>query len=310
MLYQTQFLPGTLNLYSDVTPTFENQTALRESDLPALVHVGLGLLRFLPAANRFNSTAPVTFTYQWQHPVTRQFSAVATVRVLVQPVNDPPAVAASSAQVLYGFHSTLVNLTSTDIDTPPRRQFRRISRFPLLGQLYQQSSRASVEAEATILPGMQLLPHVNLRALTWASRVLDVSSQTTNCGAQCNRMQTCHDVSGGIGLLSSQSLLTDVWVACVVQTSYHATQMLGEPDFFPKSGPCYSDCLRLLAVPLSECVGVRAGESVLAYVPQTQGPQWEFLEFEFPVPVFADGVHVFETQNPGKPPSPSPFPRR
>jgi hypothetical protein len=119
-------------------------------------------------------------------------------------------------------------LTSMDMDdessddnvTTSSLPYYRITKWPLLGAVYQIPSILDVGTEPLVMQ----IPIWILEALTtdatvtfaWATQVVAVSSQYSNCGSDCYHMETC----------GSSTPCTD--------TSFHASNILGAYDWYPK----------------------------------------------------------------------------
>ncbi|CAB9505497.1 activated protein kinase catalytic subunit alpha-1 [Seminavis robusta] len=284
-LYQAQFNPNLRPAYTSIALSLNQYGEMQAITEPqALVENERGIVMYLPETNAASATPDEifdTFAYKFVDTASGLESATeATLGISVQAVNDAPASINASAVVIPGEQqdtAVVLTLTSTDVDLDAAesfatRPYARVTHFPLLGQLYQYNASSSDEDEdhnnnkgAYLDPSVTAVP----QTFAWASNVLRYSSQYSQCGAACYewRNPDC----------TSTDLLSGGWeTGSCSATGWHASGILGPPDVYP----VYVDSKN--SWDLSE---------------ENEGHEW--IELEFPFPVFINAFEVYETHKPG-----------
>ena len=248
-LYQANFgeaVPGT---YSDIPTSPADLVAI---DTPnTVLTTDRGIVVFIPDADDYDDSSVYTsFTYTWRHPTALTQSTPATVSVNVVSTNDAPTASPQNTTAASS-NGTVITLSASDVDTNfAERNFFYLSSYPKFGKLYQVDSNGEITGEE--ISHEQQPPTV----ITWASEVLETSSQYTRCN--CFTFADCPtDCPDG-------------------SNDYHATNILGSPDYYPSSGD---------------------SPKTWSFADINTGP--EYIVVRFPNSLFIESLELYETQAPG-----------
>ena len=273
-LYQAQFNPDSYPTWTSLA-TFLNEYGEMEAITSEgdVLNTDRGIVMFLPDKDEHSSGPDdvyAEFSYRFVDRSGLKSDA-ATVSIIVNAVNDAPVGLAGEATV-DTTSEVVIALESTDVDGEAaesfaERPYSKVVNFPLGGQIFQYkedavegSNRgAYMDAAVTAVP----------QTFSWASRVVRYSSQFSLCGSDCftwkNPLCSSSDVLSGGREDGTCS-----------ETSWHASNILGGPNFYPG----YADAK--LGWDLSS---------------ENAGNEW--IELEYPFAVYVSAFELYETFKPG-----------
>eukprot|EP01135_Chromosphaera_perkinsii_P002200 Nk52_evm8s219 gene=Nk52_evmTU8s219 len=262
-LYKVAFQANRDPNYNVIEQDVSKLTAISLTGGQYIVEDQRGVVIFVPSQNEFAiGSAYSSFKYKLKDGLTE--SAEATVELFVTPANDMPVVPTVTLSMTDELapnaggappEAIKFALSSTDVDVQRNfyTEFRpgpfyKFIESPRYGKLYE------VAADGVSL-GREIEIQDSVKVLQFASKVMDVSQQFSLCGNICHNITTC-----------PSSCASDAW---------HASQILGAPDGYPK----YGDFKTGWDPPLD------------------RGPEW--IELEYENAVYVDSIGIYETFKPG-----------
>lgn len=240
-------LPEKGKLFSflgwNVTRNLTQSLALSQHDLPWPVDQIRGKILYLPPPDAHGESFE-SFLYRWV--VKGNSLSDGEVTISIQPINDPPTCLA--AKVATSSTAINITLTATDVEQPDRLYYT-ISQGPRFGTLMDPETSSFI------------MGNIPCSMSQYTARVVNGSSQWTDCP----KFDICSKV--GPGECFQQTGCSDL--------DWHADQMVGPPDFYPKYGDS----------------------------PRGWGPsfllQEDWLVMEIETPVYVTRATIYEVYKPG-----------
>ena len=241
VIYQAKFDPESYPTYTSIAKTVDQFGEMEKIvKTNEYLNTDKGIVMYQPAKDEFSNSSDsdqvyTSFSYRFVDLVSGIQSEEATVSIVMKAVNDAPVGVIGLSNVTSGSQAIItITLDSIDVDQDAaesfaERSYAKIVTFPTGGRLYQYNEKGENSRGSSMDSSITEVP----QTFAWASKVVRYSAQYSLCGSNCYSWKdpdcTSNDVLAGGKETGTCS-----------ETSWHASQILGEPDVYPLYGDAKS----------------------------------------------------------------------